>query len=246
MMKEGVKRFVVTGTPGIGKTIFLHYFLWVLITRQTSINDQVDRKIYFQGDNDGVYSFQGDKTVSIDKRVARGTVLDDDDCILLVDMVDENEPAVCAGTTIVFSSPNPKRYKQHLNARNRRFVLNCWTLEELKAVWVHAYQHIPWKNVKRIYNKMGGVIRYVLEQNTDADEIMEEGIRKSRDMFIDTSKTINQHISFGDDGPMIYRLVHIHSPDHSFRNSKFVFASEHARKACLEGGNRSGNGVSEV
>ena len=233
--EEGVKSFVVTGTPGIGKTIFLHYFLWVLITRQTSINDQVDRKIYLQRSNRRIYSFQGDKTVSIDAGVAEDTVLHDKNCILLVDMVDENEPVLCRGTTIIFSSPNPKRYKQLANEISCRFILNCWTLEELKAVWLHSYQDLPWKDVKRIYDKMGGVIRYVLEQNKVANKRMEEGIRKSRNMFIDTSKTINQHISFGDDGPMIYRLVHIFSLDHSFDNSKFEFASKYARKECLKG-----------
>ena len=27
-IKAGIDRFVVTGTPGIGKTIFLYYFVW--------------------------------------------------------------------------------------------------------------------------------------------------------------------------------------------------------------------------
>ena len=166
MIKEGVKRFVVTGTPGIGKSIYLHYFLWVLLTRQTSINNNVERKIYLQGEYGRIYSFQGNKTVSMDAWMASETVLCDSNCILLVDMVEENEPELCRGTTIVFSSPNLKRYKQFVNRMASRFILNCWTLEELKAVWLHSYQHIPWKDVKRIYNKMGGVIRYVLEQKS--------------------------------------------------------------------------------
>ena len=28
------KRFVVTGTPGIGKSVFLSYLLWRLVTRE--------------------------------------------------------------------------------------------------------------------------------------------------------------------------------------------------------------------
>ena len=77
---------------------------------------------------------------------------------------------------------------------------------------------------------MGGVIRYVLVQNKVAYKRMEEGRRKFRNIFIDMSKTISQHISFGEDGAVIYRVLHVYSPDHSFENIKFVFASKHARE----------------
>ena len=139
MTKEKVASFVVTGTMGVGKTFHLHYFLWVLFTGQTSINNNVERKIYLQRNNHGIYSFRGDKTVSIDAGVAEGTVLCDKNCILLVDMVEENEPVLCAGTTIVFSSPTRKRHKQLLKGISRQYILNCWTLKELKAVWSHSY-----------------------------------------------------------------------------------------------------------
>ena len=167
MTKKKIKNFVVTGTMGIGKSIYLHYFL-----RQTNFNNNVARKIYLQRSNNGIYSFQGDRVVSIGARVAEGSVLHDKNCILLVDMVEENEPVLCAGTTIVFSSPNRKRYKQLLKGISRQFFMNCWTLEEVKVVWSHSYQHIPWKDVKKIYNNMGGVIRYVLQQHNVADRAM--------------------------------------------------------------------------
>ena len=233
-IKEKIKKFVVTGTPGIGKTIFLHYFLWVLITRQTSINDQVDRKIYLQRSNRRIYSFQGDRVVSIDAGVAEGTILDDKNCILLVDMVEENEPVRCSGTIIIFSSPNPKRYKQHLKGRSRQFVLNSWTLEEVKAVWVHAYQHIQWDTVERVYDKMGGVIRYVLEQNDVADITMKLGLGKAKNWFIEITKNIDGHFTSYEDGTVMYHVRHMYSPDHAIDNSKFVFASDYARKECLK------------
>ena len=125
----------------------------MLFTRQTSINDQTDRKIYLQRSTDEIYSFQGDKVLAIDIVTANAIFLCDENCILLVDMVEENDPILCSGTTIVFSSPNRKRYKQLLKGISRQYVLDCWTLEELKAVWSHSYQHIPWEDVKRIYNK---------------------------------------------------------------------------------------------
>ena len=160
--------------------------------------------------------------------------MDDDNCILLVDMVEGNEPVLCSGTIIVSSAPNRKKYKQLSNEISRRFVMNCWSLEELKAVWSHSYQHIPWKDVEKVYSKTGGIIRYVLEQSKVADDRMEEE-RRARNVFIDMSKTINQHISFGIDAAVIHRVVHIYSPDHSFHNSRYVFASNHARQECLKG-----------
>ena len=44
--EKEVTSFVVTSTMGIGKTYYLHYFLWVLFTRPTNINNNVERKIY--------------------------------------------------------------------------------------------------------------------------------------------------------------------------------------------------------
>ena len=235
MTKKKMKNFVVTGTPGIGKTIYLYYFLWILITRQTSINDQVDRKIYLEADYDRIFSFQGDKVVGIDAGVARVSVLGDKNCILLVDMVEEKEPKFCAGTTIVFSSPNSKRYKQLLNGVSRQYILNCWTLEEIKAVWSHSYQQIPWKDVKRIYDKMGGVIRYVLEQNDVADSAMDAGVSKARSSLIKMCQTMHDQNFSGKDGVLIYRLLHIYSPDHTSDNSTIVFASDFAREICMQG-----------
>eukprot|EP00595_Chromulina_sp_UTEXLB2642_P003303 CAMPEP_0196764974 /NCGR_PEP_ID=MMETSP1095-20130614/7311_1 /TAXON_ID=96789 ORGANISM="Chromulina nebulosa, Strain UTEXLB2642" /NCGR_SAMPLE_ID=MMETSP1095 /ASSEMBLY_ACC=CAM_ASM_000446 /LENGTH=349 /DNA_ID=CAMNT_0042122019 /DNA_START=416 /DNA_END=1465 /DNA_ORIENTATION=- len=235
MIKENVKKIVVTGTPGIGKTIYLHYFLWVLITKQSNINDQVERKIYFQGDSGSIFYFDGNKTVYIPKAIAQATVLNDKNCILLVDMVEEIEPAKCKGTIIIFSSPNDARYKQFMNGISRKFILNGWTLDELKAVWSHSYHHIQWKEVQRVYNKMGGVIRYVLEQNNVADEIMDDGISKARNMFTEMSLSISTQIASSKQGALIYRVVHYYSPDHSRVNSSIVFASEYALKVCLEG-----------
>ena len=235
MTKENVTSFLVTGTPGIGKTIYLHYFLWVLITRQTSINNNVERKIYLQRNNQRIHLFRGDKVVAIARDVAEDTVLDDDDCILLVDMVEENEPVLCAGTTIVFSSPNNRRYKQLLNGISRQYILNCWTLKELKAVWSHSYEHILWEDVKRIYNKMGGVIRYVLEQNNVADDAMDAGVSKARSSLIEICQTMNDQKFPSKDGVLIYRLLHIYSSDHTIVNSTIVFASEYAREICLQG-----------
>ena len=232
MVKKKIRKFVVTGTPGIGKSIYLHYFLWLLFTRQTNINNNVDRKIYLQTDNLGIYSFRGDSTVSIDARVAKATVLRDLNCILLVDMVEENEPVVCAGTTIIFSFPNRKRYNQLLKGISRQYVLNCWTLEEVKAVWSHSYQHIPWEDVERIYNKMGGVIRYVLEQNDVADSAMARGESQARCSLLKLCEAIYFQTS---DNAVMYRFVHLFSPDHTIDNATVVFASDYARRICLEG-----------
>ena len=80
MTKENVTSFVVTGTPGIGKSIYLHYFLWVLFTRQTNINNNVERKIYLQRSNHGIYAFRSNRVVSIARDVAEDTVMDDDYC----------------------------------------------------------------------------------------------------------------------------------------------------------------------
>ena len=80
MTKKKVRNFVVTGTPGIGETFYLHYFLRVLFTRQTSMNNNIERKIYLQRSNHGIYAFRSNRVVCIDAGVAEDTVLHDKNC----------------------------------------------------------------------------------------------------------------------------------------------------------------------
>jgi len=240
MTKKNIKRFIVTGTPGIGKSIFLHYFLWLLITRKTSINDQVDRKVYFQSDSTSVLRFDKTETIYIPKGVAVSSLFQDENCILLVDMVEELEPAECKGTVIIFSSPNVSRYKQFLNGLCSMYILNPWSLNEIKAVWSRSYQHLQWQEVERVFIKMGGIIRYVLEQNEVADKRLNQGICKARNMFTDMAIAISSQVAGGINGHLIYRVVHYYSPDNRDDNCILSFASPYCRKLCLQGLSQEG------
>jgi hypothetical protein len=142
------------------------------------------------------------------------------------------EPAQCAGIVIIFSSPNEKRFKQFLNTPSCKFILNPWGLNEVHSLWQRSYQHIPWDKVEHIYNRMGGVVRYVLEQSNVADEKMDDGIAKARNAFIDMTSTIGSQIAGNE---VIYRILHYISPDHTSKNAKYVFASDYARQVCLDG-----------
>ena len=220
----------MTGTPGIGTSVFLHYFLWILITKQTDINKENDRNIYFQDSTHGILSFQGNKCVYYNSLVADHILSNDPNCILLVDMVEEQEPFTCRGTVIVFSNPDEVRYRHLMKNMYCKLWFNVWTIQEIRDLWEHSYQHVTWKNVWEVFLMMGGMVRYVLEQNNAADVKFGEGINRTKLQITCYAEILNT-----DSYTYVYRILHRYSPDHSDEKKEIVFASSFARRMCLEG-----------
>ena len=82
---------------------------------------------------------------------------------------------------------------------------------------------------------MGGVIRYVLEQNNAADSAKEAGKGKAKVSLIEICRTMHSQNLSANDGVLIYRFLHMYSSDHTSVNATVVIASEYARRICLEG-----------
>ena len=155
---SGTKRIVVTGTPGIGKSTFMYYFIWKFLNDAEGSLGLNQLNLYIQYTPDDVLQFKSGRVLELIGIEAKQTLKLDKKALVLVDMREPDEPMLCAGIRIVLSSPNPARFKEFSKGFCRKFFMNPWLYNEILAVWLKSYQgKITIENVDRAYNLCGGV-----------------------------------------------------------------------------------------
>ena len=161
-METGVTLY--TGVPGIGKSLFLIYFIYRFLHDDRFPDKrfalEFERKEYFLFEPtleaDDVFTCSCRDATSID---------DDDDFLVLCDIQQPEEPAGRAKWTLIFSSPDRARYKEITkNAPSFRYTLPTWSEQELtscdnrKQLWYDNFVHF------------GGVPRHVLPKRNATDD----------------------------------------------------------------------------
>lgn len=152
-LKLNFSHHLVTGVPGIGISHFSLYFLWRYITENRDV------PILFEYGKDRIYFLSPSKSY-ITNRV-KCTMLD---YPYLVDFIGSNEPCEMIGLfTVVFSSPDPRRYKQMMKnlGRASRYVMPVWTWEEL--IQLNEIHKIPREIISQRFDLIGGVPRYIFD-----------------------------------------------------------------------------------
>ena len=156
----------ITGTPGIGKSMFLFYILWRLANMETKRTVIIHRQI----ERGGIYVFQDSGCwVTFNYRRYAGFLKDEDLYWYLTDAL-EPPPARVEAVTILVSSPARKYYSTFLPLSHVAplYYLPIWSLEELQLV-APIYSRSP-KIVEKRFARIGGIPRYVLEKNAKLKE----------------------------------------------------------------------------
>ena len=164
-------RMAITGTPGTGKSIFLFYILWRLAnmrsTRTVILHRQIERG--------GIYVFQNSGCWETFNYSDIVHLLRDATTWYLTDSL-EPPPALVDAVTILVSSPAQKYYSNFLKYLPipPLHYLPIWSLEELKRV-AHIYLKSP-EEVEKRFDMIGGIARYVLEEDDDLEAPINEAI----------------------------------------------------------------------
>jgi hypothetical protein len=126
---EGWNGFALTGTPGIGKSVFLFYLLWRLARREKPpeailIHRAQDMGFIYLITSNGCFATRD--PVSVAHFLVKKTTW------YLTDTLDP-EPTLPFATTILVASPNRKHYKEFLKVHDAvpLHYLEPWSLEEL-------------------------------------------------------------------------------------------------------------------
>lgn len=151
----------ITGTPGIGKSVFLFYIMWRLSQMESTKAVILHR----QKDNGQIFVFQKNNFwVACDKRDILH-LLRNSSTWYLTDSLNPPSGEVKA-VTILVASPSRDLYKDFLKYSRTvsiPYYLPVWSLEELNIVskWYKRSK----KDVEERYCLIGGIPRFVLEMD---------------------------------------------------------------------------------
>jgi hypothetical protein len=157
---------VITGVPGIGKSLFALYFM----ARFIQDTRFVDRRFAFEfargkycyflpsaasGEYECYFITEADLVVASQEM---------DSVLILTDLREQSPPAIKGKYHYVFSSPDPSRYEGHIDGyAHRMYYMPVWSEEELTAVDPNK---TAWMDMFTVF---GGVPRRVL-RNDERDK----------------------------------------------------------------------------
>ena len=231
---EGVKQFVVTGTPGTGKSTFMYYFMWRMLKDVDANFGAKGRfNFYIQKTPRTVLQFKGSEVIRLKGNEAEDTLEDDRKALVIVDMAETAEPMISVGICIVLSSPNRARFKEFSKAITSKFCMNPWDYNELIVVWEKMYsQVLSIKDVNKAYNLCGGIPRYVLEQNKEAGSVMNAAFDAIKNGISSLSQFIDSNQA--NDDKITYKILHLVSQDDTLSNAKLAIASSYVTERLFE------------
>ncbi|CAE7805689.1 CRN16, partial [Symbiodinium necroappetens] len=176
MAKAPTGLFVVTGTPGTGKSVFLAFVAAYFAEENKSA-------IVIQRGNRWWSRPVAGKTVSHGETKPLG-LLDSSETLLLADPIGgENKAAVeyrAQGCTIVFTSPSHTSYHSAWSQLQRHSTKRFMPIWKAAEVWKHAAAlfegaELDRANVEDAYAKVGGCVRWlqrVLVKKQEAKKIL--------------------------------------------------------------------------
>ena len=195
---------VVTGIPGIGKSMFKYYYIWRAITEENCTS-------FLYEEEEKVVDLYSKATVSrITNTLECPTGLP-----FFVDMLGTKaepspKPVRLSAYTIIFSSPDNSRFKDFLKHRGRiQYILEPWTAEEIYEAWrlVPSFYSVPKELVDAQYAIYGGVPRSVFEHADMSDAPMMEALEIKGEEA--ATRMMSRSTGAGSDIQMSHKLLHM-------------------------------------
>ena len=197
-------RILITGSPGIGKSMFSYYYMWRAITQenvtsflyQTQV--EVDVVRHYSATSVSLYN---------SKNIF--------DCPtglpFFADIVPPPEPYSYAepalkpvrwsAYTIIFSSPDKRRYKELMKDMDSvQYILEPWTEEEIFEAWrlVPSFNQVPKDIVSAQYAIYGGVPRFVFDRAAEGEGPMRHALSVKGEEAAQNMFTIHTRVDNGD------------------------------------------------
>ncbi|CAG8650232.1 32715_t:CDS:1, partial [Gigaspora margarita] len=207
--------FLITGNPGIGKTFFILFLLYILVG--------MDKTVVFQEcpDKETCYIFSNGTVECTSIRFMRA-VLNNPQVYYLLDTM---EPQIkpCNARKIVVSSPNRERYKEYEKGKlvDTR-IMPTWDLEELEALHKSIYPNTTFIRLRELYALWGGIPRYVVEK---AEMESSQNLLKMAIDAADFNKIIQSVGSIDSKKDVSHHLIHL-TCNEKYLRTGVTFASK--------------------
>lgn len=153
---EGVRDFVVAGTPGVDKSTFNFYLLYFCFVSKARRYFSITMRI---GIDSAVMSWKLLRMVEF----VKAGYMEDCSSWLLYDA--QSEPTlIFQGVTMVTVCPKAARTDEFMKQpKARKLYMDIWTLEELKTCRDLVFPHMSTEYVDRAYKIAGGDARVAFD-----------------------------------------------------------------------------------
>ena len=202
MLKAGYQRIAVTGTPGIGKSQFLQYFMWRLAQKNESFLHETFPQMVHKYSPGNLATYNYDNMPS--------------GLPYLVDMEAETLPFYDYAKwqprfTAIFSSPNPNRFKSIIKMDNSvELIMPPWENEEIFDAHklISKFRSVDIDLVKSQLAIYGGVPRYVFDKSKEGSRPMKQALR-SKGQLVAERMFMVDWVESGIDVDMSYTISHM-------------------------------------
>ncbi|GAX79592.1 hypothetical protein CEUSTIGMA_g7033.t1 [Chlamydomonas eustigma] len=171
LLDQGLRRFLITGTPGIGKSFFMFPLMHWLLQKKGV------KRIVLEIEDLRYYFCVGESVISGGPQAFEG-VLGDEETWWIMDKAKGREREAY---TVLLSSPSQERCKEFLKLMGCTCLyMPVWSIEEIEKCRTVIYSHLTAGAVADLYEKWGGIPRFVLEKANDvpAQEMLENSIKQ--------------------------------------------------------------------
>jgi hypothetical protein len=157
-IERGTDSFAVSGTPGIGKSLFFVYILFRILQKQTGWKPK--RIVYHTKTSFVCFDLENITVSKFEQINAEGFVREAN--TLYVIDGSYAIPLLSSCVTIFISSPRSRQYKDYVKQKMAtEWFFPVWTFEELFECCKSCYQNLLETSFLERYRIYGGVARYV-------------------------------------------------------------------------------------
>jgi hypothetical protein len=165
-LKEKVRTFGISGTPGVGKSSFFAYLLFRFIT-----DSEWQPKIVVYQKENCFYVYNFDERSVYETTVLDGNIISGDNDRETFYLVDgqNSVPRISTCTTMFISSPRSSEYKEFVKQRKaREWFFPVWSISEVSLCRMHCYPGLSIVSMQKRFNVYGGIARYIFFDNGEA------------------------------------------------------------------------------
>ena len=215
------RNYMIVGSPGTGKSYFAIYVLYHALRASKTV-------VFHRSSESAVYLFKpGQKAQKGRENNCTIQALNLSETLYLYDAATKKNPSISpeASRLIVFSSPSPENTNDLRKLRLVSMHMPTWSIDELllASELDHYRGRITETIIKDLYEKFGGIPRYVLEVE---EERKEEYMCLLESNIHDCNLRTIQRVGREDIGKESHMIFHRYSGPDNYYKYKIKFASQ--------------------
>jgi hypothetical protein len=219
------KFFGISGTPGIGKSLFFVYILFRILKDKSW---KPLRIVYHQQNTFLLFDLKNFTVTDITQHESTSHIREND-TLYIIDGQKSTPLLVCACTTIFISSPRSDDYKSYLKQKKaKEWCFPTWAIDELLSCKQQCYSTLPDVSFKERYSIYGGVARFVFAEGQTMPDKMDKVLADVN--AVACVKNIGSPSDLYQD---FHTLLHM-LVDNSYKFTEFDIASKYVGEKLWE------------